>query len=144
MKILKKHRILIGSLVILFIVLIFFFIKMVYLEKSNSIDISQKNPIHKLDVKTMIDLIKNEDKNFIKPDEVIEIDGVIKEINYLNNRITILLGTKGTESNYVICDMQSNQKTAIVELKPKDTIKLKGLFKGILADVILLNCVISN
>ena len=144
MKITKKNSIFSSVLVILIAALSFYFLKVVVLESSYSVDVLKVEPVYKLDVKTVIDLIKNEDKNFIEVEQVVEVNGIIKEINYLNNRITILLGTGNKESAHVICDMRSDQKEEVSRLNPNDTIKLKGVFKGFLADAIFLNCVITH
>ncbi len=114
------------------------------MKDSDVTNISEEVPVHKLDAKTVIDLIKNEEKNIIEPEQIVEIEGVVREINYLNNRITILLSSGTSENAFVICDMQNNQSEEISNINPTDTIKLKGIFKGFLEDAIFLNCIISQ
>ncbi|MBC31655.1 MAG: hypothetical protein CMH48_12535 [Muricauda sp.] len=87
---------------------------------------------------------KNENEHFLEAEKIVEIEGVIKEINSLNNRITILLEGGAAESACVICDMQADQTDDLKDYRPKDTIRLKGVFKGFLKDAIFLNCVISQ
>ena len=115
--------------------------------QTNDHDLSKildEMPSHRLEAKAIIDLINNENNSLLEPEQIVEIEGVIKEINYRNNRITIYLGSNNNTKAFVICDMQKNQKEEILNLNQKDTIKLKGVFKGFLEDAIFLNCVISK
>ncbi|CAN0604539.1 unnamed protein product, partial [Ectocarpus sp. 12 AP-2014] len=76
--------------------------------------------------------------------KVIEVHGTIKEISFLNNRNTIILKSEKFEKNFVICDMSPISNTIIPKLTIGDTITLKGICKGYLLDVILLNCIPTN
>lgn len=76
-------------------------------------------------------------------DKVIAVEGVIKEINYVNQRHTILLGGGEEDLALVICDMQTDQAQKTGFLKQGDTVVLKGVFKGFLQDAVFLNCVLS-
>ncbi|GGD05409.1 OB-fold protein [Hyunsoonleella pacifica] len=125
-------------------ILAFFVAKHFIWDKPDTYDLSQKEPIHKFDAQTVIDFIQNEGKNNLKAEQVIEVEGIVKKISYLNNRITILLGVDGKERAFIICDMESNQTEKVSKVKTNDTIKLKGVFKGILEDAIFLNCIISE
>jgi len=73
---------------------------------------------------------------------VIAVSGIVHEVNAINKRITILLKGNTAEENFVICDMNSNQTNAIKTIRKGDSIVIKGLLKGILKDVIMLNCII--
>ncbi|GAA0721045.1 hypothetical protein GCM10009430_21890 [Aquimarina litoralis] len=75
--------------------------------------------------------------------KVVEVTGSIKEISYLNNRSTLIL-EGNTRSSSIICDIQPNHKMKLKKLKEGDTITIKGVCKGYLKDVILLNCVLTN
>lgn len=139
----KKH-VFNSIAVLLLFASVLFALKHYVLDPPDKVDLSLKESIYKLDAKTVIDLIKNEDKNTLEAEQIIEIEGVIKKISYLNNRITILLGFDGKENAFVICDMESNQAIKVKELSTNDTIRLKGVFKGFLEDAIFLNCIISE
>lgn len=76
-------------------------------------------------------------------DQVIAVEGVIKEINYVNQRHTILLGGGQEDLALVICDMQTDQAKKTGFLKQGDTVVLKGVFKGFLQDAVFLNCVLT-
>ncbi|WP_298516377.1 hypothetical protein [uncultured Kordia sp.] len=78
-------------------------------------------------------------ENFIE--KAIEIEGEIKEITYQDGKYSLIL--KGdSEMSYILCEMQSNQDSEVVKLQAGQDIKLKGILKGFLLDVILLHCVI--
>lgn len=144
MKINRKYSLLILIIGISFLAtLVFFYV--LYNKTSNFTDISQKQPTYKLDAETIISMVNNKSEVSIKTNEVVEIEGQIKEINTINNRITILLGDNNNNTSAcVICDMLPNQKDEILKLNLMDTIKLKGVYKGYLADAIFLNCIISK
>jgi len=76
-------------------------------------------------------------------EKAIEIKGEIKKITYRNNRYSLFL--KGNKNKtYVLCEMQRDQNDRILKLETGKKIKLKGILKGFLTDVILLNCVIID
>lgn len=75
-------------------------------------------------------------------DEVIKVEGIIKEVNALNDRYTIILKGQTNDSRYIICDMQNDQ--SLKDPIDGQFIKIKGILKGSLNDVILLNCIILN
>ena len=73
---------------------------------------------------------------------VIAVEGIVHEINNVNDRHTILLEGDTASETYVICDMNTNQLNTTEAVKSGDSILVKGLLKGILKDVIMLNCVV--
>lgn len=73
---------------------------------------------------------------------VIAVTGVVHEINNVNERHTILLKGNTADETYVICDMNTNQRSTSKSVKSGDSIIVKGLLKGILKDIIMLNCVV--
>ncbi|WP_405206681.1 OB-fold protein [Aquimarina sp. LLG6339-5] len=88
--------------------------------------------------------ISNEnDANLIYKDKIVELVGVVKEVTFLNNRNTIVLEGENKNSS-VLCDMQSDQLRMVKNLKKGQKIELKGVCKGFLKDVILLNCMLIN
>ena len=80
--------------------------------------------------------------NTLYSGKIIEVIGTIKEITFLNNRTTIILNST-SETFGVICDINPNEKKTIYKLKKHQKIKVKGICKGFLKDVILLNCSID-
>ncbi|MEM6687379.1 MAG: hypothetical protein AAF617_16485 [Bacteroidota bacterium] len=74
-------------------------------------------------------------------EKAIEIEGEIKEITFQDGKYSLIL--KGnSDISYILCEMQSNQNDAVLKLSTGQDIKLKGILKGFLLDVILLHCVI--
>lgn len=93
------------------------------------------------------DLIEDYQLNEEKSDsiysgKIIEITGFVKEITFLNKRNTVILNSN-SDTFGVICDINPNQKEKIKQLKEHQKIKVKGICKGFLKDVILLNCYID-
>ncbi|MFK8061248.1 MAG: hypothetical protein AB8B78_14320 [Polaribacter sp.] len=87
--------------------------------------------------------IKNEEKsNILFAGKIIEVDGFVKEVSFLNKRNTVILYTKNKKYG-IICDLHSSQTEKIKLLKPNQKIRVKGICKGFLKDVVLLNCYIE-
>lgn len=78
----------------------------------------------------------------IYKNKLIEIEGSVKNVNFLNGRITVFLNGESTSS--VLCDMTKSQLKVAKKLKEDQKVKLKGLCKGFLNDVIMLNCTLIN
>jgi len=81
--------------------------------------------------------------NSIYVEKVIEIEGVIKEIVQQNDRSTIVL-QGNDEFSYVLCDMLQKEAEVIKDVKSGQKIHIKGICKGYLNDVIMLNCIVVN
>ncbi len=139
LKKLRKPRI----FLILAIVAIGFFLFR-NLTKPDILNIAEMEPQVYLAADTLISHFRNWEESPVKPESIVEMEGVIKEINGLNGRLTILLEGGENESPSIICDMQANQKEIVSNLKLKDTIRVKGVFKGLLKDAVFLNCIISD
>ncbi len=93
------------------------------------------------------DLIKsyqnNENKaNILYNEKIVEVRGFVKEVSFVNNRSTVLLYSKDNSSG-VICDVNKSQIKKIKLLKEHQEIIVKGICKGFLKDVVLLNCYID-
>ena len=77
-------------------------------------------------------------------DKLITVEGYISEINQLNNRNTILLSTQENGAISIICDMQKTEVPLLSKLEKNQPVAIKGILKGSLKDVILLNCIIAK
>lgn len=88
-------------------------------------------------------IIDEDAANLMYRGKIIEVEGIVKDITFLNNRNTIFLYGKNKYSS-VICDMYPNQEGEIKDLKKGQKIKIKGVCKGFLKDAILLNCMLIN
>lgn len=76
-------------------------------------------------------------------DEVIEVVGSIKEISFLNEKTTIFLNSDFNNASF-ICELNDVEKEKLKTLKKNDTIKIKGICKGFLKDIVLLNCFLDT
>ncbi|MEO9513573.1 MAG: hypothetical protein ABJN84_09935 [Flavobacteriaceae bacterium] len=132
------------KIVFFVVIIIIGFLTFQVMDKADYRNIAKVKPDVYLSAKTLISHFKDGDKTILKPESVVEIRGVVKEINTINNRYTIVLKGEENDSSSIICDMRANQKEYITALKPKDTILIKGVFKGFLRDAVFLNCVISD
>lgn len=99
-----------------------------------------------LRVEELIKLFQdNEDEaNLNYVDKVIEVEGTIKDISTINDRYTILLKSELFTKHFIMCDMSPSSVKGINKLIIGDTITLKGICKGYLLDVIMLNCIPIN
>lgn len=75
--------------------------------------------------------------------KVLEITGIVKDITYTNSRNTIILYGNQPDSN-VICDVEIHQQNEVKKRMINNTVKIKGVCKGLLKDVIILNCILIN
>lgn len=89
----------------------------------------------------------NREKDLKKFDAFIEkpisIIGKINDIKKHNSNYSIILSSENEKLN-IICKMQKDQIHRINNLKTGDKITIKGIYKGYLIDMILLNCIIIN
>jgi len=76
-------------------------------------------------------------------EKTIEVVGSIKKITNVNNRYTVLLQGQN-DASHVICDVLPSSMEKVKELKRGQTVRLKGICKGYLLDVIMLNCILIN
>ena len=87
--------------------------------------------------------IVNEEKtNALYSGKIIEVTGFVKEVTFLNNRNTVILYSKNKTSG-IICDVHPSQIEKVKTLKEHQKIVVKGICKGFLKDVVLLNCYID-
>ena len=86
-------------------------------------------------------LQSEENANIKFKDKIIEVEGVVRSITFTNQRNTILLKGIKSDTN-VICDFSINFKKQSITIGQH--LKIKGICKGFLKDVILLNCMILN
>ena len=74
-------------------------------------------------------------------EKTIEVVGNIKKITHINNRYTVLLQGQ-SDTSHVICDVLPSSIEKVKKLKPGQTVRFKGICKGYLLDVIMLNCIL--
>ncbi|MEK6151956.1 hypothetical protein WIW50_01785 [Flavobacteriaceae bacterium 3-367] len=88
-------------------------------------------------------LVDERSANTSYVEKTIEVQGIVREITFLNDRYTVFLHG-GDELACLMCDMQADQLEQVKNLKPGQKVLLKGVCKGFLMDAILLNCVLIN
>ncbi len=135
----KNYRFLLKCMFVFSMICLSFFIKACS-NQNNIKEVAPKFAISSNDL--LLEFIANENKaNQKYVNEVIEVYGSIKEITSLNNRKTIILNTASNSG--VICDINNSEQEILNDLKKNQFIHIKGICKGYLKDVILLNCFID-
>ncbi|WP_025743458.1 OB-fold protein [Aquimarina pacifica] len=122
-----------------------FFGLFLWINKGESIDVTTISTEVGIRSEVLISKFRENEElaNSMYTEKVIEISGVIKEITFLNNRTTIVL-YGNDKGSYILCDMQSSQKQEVKDLKKDQNVSIKGICKGFLKDVIVLNCILIN
>ena len=108
-------------------------------------DITETVPDISLDSKLIIDeFISDENKaNEKYLDQIIQLEGTIKEISSIRGKTVISLG-KGDVFGNVNCHMISEESDKQQNLKIGQTVTIKGICTGYLLNVILVRCVLIN
>ena len=83
----------------------------------------------------------NQSKQYI--DKAIEIKGVLKKITKREDRYTLFIDSD-EEGRFIQCEMQIDQTQKVQSIKTDEIITVKGIFKGVLLDAILLNCILID
>ncbi len=116
-----------------------------YINRPDRFTYVNERPLIEITVDNISDYFKpNTATTTLKPEQLVEIEGRIKEINTFNSRHTVLLKGNLDQSPYIICDMQRGQEKELELLKENDTIRVKGVFKGFLKDAVFLNCIVTH
>jgi len=74
-------------------------------------------------------------------EKAIKIKGKIKHIKKRNDNYNITLSSTD-KTVTILCKMQKDQAEKIKTLQKGESIMIKGIYKGSLMDMILLNCII--
>ena len=104
--------------------------------------VNQTEPQQQFNVEELIQALQIDTLDM--KENVVLVKGSIEDINHINNRNTIILKGKTNDSMSILCDMQKDQAILLDSLKIGQVISIKGILKGSLKDIILLNCKISN
>lgn len=92
--------------------------------------------------KLVNDFATNEKKAAVLyTNKLIEVSGTIKKITQLNTKNTVILNSINGNSG-IICELNDSEK--LIGLKVGQKILIKGICKGFLEDVILLNCYLET
>jgi len=131
----RSNRTLVITFLFTVIVIVLFSIT-----KSNFNHIKERKTSKQLTTYELISEYQNQSLEDLI-EKVIEVDGVLKEIKYTNDVYTLYLTDENNET-YILCELQKDQFTKVSQLVVGEKIKIKGVLKGHLMDVILLNCII--
>ncbi len=71
----------------------------------------------------------------------IVVEGTLKDIK-LSNKIYTLYLSDNNQKTYILCQLKKEEIEKVPKLELEQKIKIKGILKGHLKDVILLNCII--
>ena len=133
--------------VILFILLLVGLFLLRYLnvsvtKKPNENSISAEVDLHVTSEDLVASFLSDEEMaNATYVEKTIEVEGIVKEVTFLNNRYTVLLQGDG-KYMCIMCDMKEDQMAQVQTLAKGNSVVLKGICKGFLMDAILLNCVL--
>ena len=83
----------------------------------------------------------NQSKQYI--DKAIEIKGVLKKVTKREDRYTFFIDSD-EEGRFIQCEMQIDQNQKVQSIQTNAIITVKGIFKGVLLDAILLNCILID
>ncbi|MBL4604864.1 MAG: hypothetical protein JKY02_04150 [Flavobacteriaceae bacterium] len=93
----------------------------------------------------MISLLDTENSKHLDSyiEKAIEIKGILKEKNYKRGKHMLLLAGR-ENTKFILCEMQDDQASKIQNLELEKQVIIKGIFKGVLLDAILLNCILID
>ena len=101
---------------------------------------SEKKVYKTLTSKTLFDTHKTDAFNNLI-DQVIIIEGILKEVHFKNDVYTLYIN-HDDETYHIMCELEKDESYKAEILQTGQTITIKGIVKGHLLDIILLNCVI--
>lgn len=124
------------------IILVIMICALLYFIINNSVrnDTNQIETFEKLSSNELITEFNNKSFNNLI-EKAIEIKGTLKEVHLKNNSYTLFISNKNSKT-FVLCELQKDQINKIPHLKIGQDILIKGILKGHLLDIILLNCII--
>ena len=137
-----KNKLFLGIVIILLAVNAYYYVLPKF--SSSEKNLTNSTPELSLTANHLAEFYKNneEESNLLYAGKILEITGTIKEITFLNDRTTVILNSS-SKSFGVICDIHPNDFNKINKFKINDAVTIKGICKGFLKDVILLNCTID-
>lgn len=112
---------------------------------SNQVSILETPAAYSLTSKELSYLFLSDEKksNSIFVDQIIEVHGTVDTVTFFNNRNTVILQGENPNTN-LICEMDITEVMQSNKIKKGAKIQLKGICKGRLNDVVLLNCLFTN
>ncbi len=140
----KKFKIQTISWLVLLVVVFcgFLFIKMY---RSSPIDINKETAALSISSKKLLTTFSTNEvsANSTYVEKIIVVKGEIKKINHINDRYTVILQGQ-SDISHILCDMSLSQIKDVKKLEIGQNVEIKGICKGYLMDVIMLNCILVN
>ena len=123
----------------------FFFIAIFFLNKESNINVNsvETEIIVNADLLTKHFVVNEKKADNLYRNKAIEIKGNIKSVNFKNNKSTIIL-YGNNKKHTIICDMEIDLEKKQNYFTPNKEVVIKGICKGFLNDVIILNCIVIN
>lgn len=138
----KKKTFLYVFVIILILINVYFYILPYFKNTNKNLELVASEASIKSNDLINSYILNEEKTNKLYTGKIIEVSGFVKEVTFLNNRNTVILYSKNKTSG-VICDIHPSQIEKIKKIKKHQKIVVKGICKGFLKDVILLNCYID-
>ena len=134
-----RKKILFRTIVIISVLLLGLFILLFY-RTSNTYTAASKAEIN-IKASALLNTYLSDEKkaNNLYTNKLIKVSGVLKDITYLNNRTTVIL-ENAMSSSGIICELNQEESSKLEKLEKGKKVKVMGICKGFLKDVILLNC----
>jgi len=134
----KKFKYILAFLGVL-AVMLFFVLKQMNKEH---VDVKKTAPNMIIAVDEILSDYQNDEEkaNSRFTDKIIQLKGVISKISTQNDNATVTLMSPNFDAT-VICSFQSEESLSVLKYKEGGEISLKGICKGYLLDVVLVNCV---
>ena len=135
----KKFKYILAFLGVL-AVMLFFVLKQMNQEH---VDVKKTAPDMIIAVDEILSDYQNDEEkaNSRFTDKIIQLKGVISKISTQNDNATVTLMSPNFDAT-VICSFQSEESLSVLKYEEGGEISLKGICKGYLLDVILVNCVL--
>lgn len=89
-------------------------------------------------VLTSIELVDKATVHDSLIDKSIVVYGIVKEKLSTNNKHALLL--EGSNEKNILCQLNENQIVKTKDIEINEQVKIRGIYKGKLSDLILLNC----
>lgn len=139
-----KNKKLKYSLAFIGAIIIILFVVFKQMNKEH-VDVKKTTPNLIIAVDEILSDFENDEEkaNTKFTDKIIELKGVIAEITTQDNATTITLMSQNFDAT-VICSLLPEETPNVLEYKKGDEISLKGICKGYLLDVVIVNCIIIN
>ncbi|AXT20083.1 hypothetical protein D7030_02900 [Flavobacteriaceae bacterium AU392] len=141
----RKSKIQALSIVFVLIIIVCVYLGIKLYNAPSAIDVNTVKTEQSISSNKLIALFATNENyaNTTYVEKVITVKGVVKDVTYLNDRYTVILQGNNKFSQ-IICDMSLSDSEKIKKLRTGQQVNIKGICKGYLLDVIMLNCILAD